>query len=118
DNDDPASEKIADENKKVVVTYSSINGNGYGGYGEVVLGTKGTLILDREQETMLVGTGGTKTSVTLDKGNKTLESYETGVGTANLAAAALSGPISRGYTEEIEHWAWCIRNNYPIETLH
>ncbi len=21
-----------------------------------------------------------------------------------------AGPISRGYTEEIEHWAWCIRN--------
>ncbi len=21
-----------------------------------------------------------------------------------------SGPISRGYTEEMEHWAWCIRN--------
>ena len=21
-----------------------------------------------------------------------------------------TGPISRGYTEEIEHWAWCIKN--------
>ncbi len=23
------------------------------------------------------------------------------------------GPISRGYKEEIEHWAWCIRNPAP-----
>jgi hypothetical protein len=23
------------------------------------------------------------------------------------------GPVSRGYTEEIEHWAWCIRNPAP-----
>jgi multidrug efflux pump subunit AcrA (membrane-fusion protein) len=28
---------VADENKKTVVTYSSINGSGYGGYGETVL---------------------------------------------------------------------------------
>ena len=117
-NNDPTTEEIADPNKKVVVTYSSINGNGYGGYGEVVLGTKGTLILDREQETMLFGGGGTKTSVQLNAAKTALDSYETGGGSANLAAAALSGPISRGYTEEIEHWAWCIRNKYPIETLH
>ena len=34
-----------DPNKKIVVTYSSINGNGFGGYGEIVMGTKGTLAL-------------------------------------------------------------------------
>jgi hypothetical protein len=28
-------------------------------------------------------------------------------------AAAGSGPVSRGYTEQIEHWAWCIRNPAP-----
>ena len=44
-------EKI--QNKKIGVTYSSINGNGFGGYGETVMGTKGTLILEREQEVML-----------------------------------------------------------------
>ncbi len=25
------------------------------------------------------------------------------------AAESASGPVSRGYREEIEHWAWCIR---------
>ena len=24
-----------------------------------------------------------------------------------------TGPPSRGYTEELEHWAWCIRNPAP-----
>ena len=43
----------SDPNKKIGVTYSSINGNGFGGYGETVMGTKGTLILEREQEVML-----------------------------------------------------------------
>ena len=46
-------DKVADPHKKIVVTYSSINGNGFGGYGECVMGTKGTLILEREQEAML-----------------------------------------------------------------
>ena len=45
--------KVADPNKKIMVTYSSINGNGYGGYGEVVFGTDGTLILEQEQDAML-----------------------------------------------------------------
>ena len=38
--------------------YSSINGNGFGGYGEMVIGTKGTLILETEKEVMLYKTLG------------------------------------------------------------
>ena len=49
----PAPGYAEDKNKKIVVTYSSINGNGFGGYGEVVLGTKGTLVLEQEQDVML-----------------------------------------------------------------
>lgn len=103
-----------DPNKRIVVTYSSINGNGYGGYGEVVLGTKGTLILDREQEIMLYKDSDTTTKVGVksDGGRNTLDTQASG----NYAAAAKiasSGPVSRGYTEEIEHWAWCIRNPDP-----
>ena len=41
--------EIGDPNKKIVVTYSSINGNGFGGYGETVLGTAGTLLLERNR---------------------------------------------------------------------
>ncbi|MCI0360100.1 MAG: Gfo/Idh/MocA family oxidoreductase [Planctomycetaceae bacterium] len=105
-----------DPNKRIVITYSSINGNDFGGYGETVLGTRGTLILDREQEVMLYKNTAesTKTRVGVkdDKGGPTLDTQASGKGPA-LAKAAASGPVSRGYTEEIEHWAWCIRNKAP-----
>jgi len=105
-----------DPQKKIIVTYSSINGNGFGGYGETVMGTKGTLILDREQEVMIYKNvdDATKTRVGVkdDKGGPTLDTQASGKGPA-LAKAAASGPVSRGYTEEIEHWAWCIRNKKP-----
>lgn len=106
-----------DHNKKIVVTYSSINGNGYGGYGEVVMGTKGTLVLEREQEVMLYKTSDTSSliSVSKDKSGPTLSTQASGppgAGSA-IARAADAGPVSRGYTEELEHWAWCIRNPSP-----
>ena len=105
-----------DANKKIVVTYSSINGNGFGGYGEVVMGTKGTLVLDREQEVMLYKGSATTTKVSVkdDAGGPTLDTQQSGGPAAAVAkAAAGAGPVSRGYTEQIEHWAWCIRNPAP-----
>ncbi len=104
-----------DPNKKIVVTYSSINGNGYGGYGEVVLGTKGTLILEREQEVLLFKDSDTRSSISVGRsrqGAPVLDTSESGapqaaaLGKQALEAAA----VSRGYTEEMEHFAWCIRN--------
>jgi len=112
----PAYDPDSARNKKIMVTYASTMGNGYGSYGEVVMGSKGTLILHREQEVMLQKTGepsNTRVKVTADDGKATMDTYETGGGpgpAASLAKAADQGPVSRGYTEEIEHWAWCIRN--------
>ena len=110
--------KVADANKKIVVTYSSINGNGFGEYGEVVMGTKGTLVLEREQEVMLYKGSAKDTRVTVAKakdGTPTLDTTESGGSYAAGAkgGAADSGPPSRGYTEELEHWAWCVRNPDP-----
>jgi predicted dehydrogenase len=108
-------DKVADPNKKIVVTYSSINGNGFGGYGEVVLGTKGTLILDREQEALLFMGGDANTKIEVKEGaggKPAMSTYETG-GAAAVAQAATPKNVSRGYKEEIEHWAWCIRNPSP-----
>lgn len=105
-----------DPSKKVVVTYSSINGNGFGGYGEVVLGTKGTIVLEKESEIMLYKESDTssKVGVKADNGKYSLDTQASGSYAAtNSKAAAAGGPISRGYTEEIEHWAWCIRNPDP-----
>ncbi len=107
----PSYEK--DPNKKIVVTYSSIMGNGFGGYGEIVMGTKGTLVLEREKEVMLYKDSDTSSSVGVknDKGGPTMDTQASGSGGAPKAKAAESqGPVSRGYTEEIEHFAWCIRN--------
>jgi predicted dehydrogenase len=114
------SQDVADENKKTVVSYSSINGNGYGGYGEIVFGTKGTLILDGEKEAMLFKGSDTSTKIEVrHKGGKpAMETYETGGGAAVAQAAGSGGPVSRGYKEEIEHWAWCIRNPDPKNKPH
>jgi len=107
-----------DKNKKIVVTYSSINGNGFGEYGEVVMGTKGTLVLEREQDVMLYKGSAKDTRVSVAKakdGTPTLDTTESGGG--SYAAGGKPGgdaaPPSRGYTEEMEHWAWCIRNPSP-----
>ena len=112
--EDFKSQKVADPNKKIVVSYSSINGNGFGGYGEVVLGTEGTLILEKEKEVLLYkgSNPNAKIEVKEGKDGPAMDSYETGGGAA-LAEVATPKNVSRGYREEIEHWAWCIRNPSP-----
>ena len=101
-----------DPNKKVVVTYSSINGNGWGGWGEVVLGSKGTLILDKETDVLLYKNSdkSSKVGVAKQDGAYALDTSASGDYSAPIAQAASGGPVSRGYREEIEHWAYCIRN--------
>ena len=102
-----------DPNKKIVVSYSSINGNGFGGYGEVVMGTKGSMVIDQEKEVMLYAGSDTAAAagVKSTKGGYALDTQSSGGYAAPMAKAATpGGAVSRGYTEEIEHWAYCIRN--------
>ena len=97
--------------KKISVQYSSINGNGFGGYGELVFGTKGTLMLSKEKEAMLFRGPGANKIKSEAGGGPTMDTQASGA-----VQKAESGPtrdVSRGYTEEIEHWAWCIRNPSP-----
>ncbi|MFK8112604.1 MAG: Gfo/Idh/MocA family protein [Rubripirellula sp.] len=110
--DGPVPGYETDPNKKVVVTYSSINGNGFGGWGEVVMGSKGTLVLDKETDVLLYRNSDTssKVGVTKQSGSYVLDTSASGDMAAPVAQAADSGPVSRGYREEIEHWAYCIRN--------
>jgi predicted dehydrogenase len=106
--------------KKIGVQYSSINGNGFEGYGEIVYGTEGTLILEREQELQIVrdakkAPSGVHVS---GGGGPTLDTQASGAPTA-VAKTAGGGPkMSRGYAEELEHWAWCIRNPAPENKPH
>ena len=100
--------------KKISVQYASINGNGYLGYGELVYGTKGTLALEKEEELKLLtgsgdeGEGETAVKVTGGGGGPSLDTQSSGP--ARKAAGGGGGPVSRGYAEELEHWAWCIRH--------
>lgn len=108
----PSPQYDRDRNKKIVVSYSSINGNGFGGYGEIVMGTNGTIVIEREREVELYQKD-KPTTIQADKtAGPALDTTESGTYAAAETKAA-SGPVSRGYTEEIEHWAWCIRNRDP-----
>jgi predicted dehydrogenase len=100
--------------KKIVVSYSSINGNGFGGYGETVLGTKGSLILDREKEVLLLARpkyGKYEPTAVARRGEDECIFVDGKAGSpeARLAREALTLPLSRGYTEQIEHLCWAIR---------
>ena len=106
--------------KKIGVQYASINGNGFGGYGETVLGTEGTLLLETEQEAMLYKTQetGKKIKVAPGKDAKnnsqpTIQLDEAGDPESAAIGALGTLPAERGYTEELEHWAWCVRNRDP-----
>src|SRR5215468_6482150 len=44
---------VKDKNDVVVVTYSSINTNSFEPYGECVLGTRGTMLVEMERDIML-----------------------------------------------------------------
>ncbi len=95
--------------------YASINGNGYLGYGELVYGTKGTLALEKEEDLKLLtgsgdeGEGRDGGQGTGGGGGPTLDTQSSGPA-RKAAGGAGGGPVSRGYAEELEHWAWCIRH--------
>jgi predicted dehydrogenase len=104
--------------RKIGVQYASINGNGTGGYGETVLGTEGTLLLETEKDALLYRTHetGSKTKVVAGKKKDAppiLQIDEHGDPESAAIGTLGALPAERGYTEELEHWAWCIRNPAP-----
>lgn len=107
--------------KKISVAYASINGNGFGGHGETVFGTQGTLLLDREKDALLYKTSATTSKIKvveesadpdkgIDGGPKIDLDPEGDPLSAAIGAQALSA-AGRGYAEQLEHWAFCIRAN-------
>ncbi len=101
--------------RKITVAYATINGNGFGGYGEVVFGTKGTLEIDMEKEAYLYRTSAIndKTKVAGSKGKLDVVISEDGdqLSSAIGYQGVYASDVSRGYCEELEHWAYCIRKN-------
>jgi predicted dehydrogenase len=111
----------ADPNDIVIVTYSSINTNAFEPYGECVMGTKGTLVMSEEQRAMLYLSDSASqrgTSVTVNtpaSGAPVLAASASELPQAAAQAQALgqnalgTGAPSRGYREEMEHFAYLIR---------
>ena len=105
--------------RKITVAYSSINGNGFGGFGETIFGTKGTVVIDGEKVTMLYRGAAVNDKIKIGKkkasdGSESLDIGRSADGDPLSAAIGLQatfGEISRGYCEQIEHWAYCIREN-------
>ena len=84
----------------MIVTYSSINTNSFDGYGEMVMGSKGTMIVSQEKEILLYKEAGNPitsrtTSVTVETpGKKPV--LETSPSTAGPSAAASLGQPGHG----------------------
>jgi predicted dehydrogenase len=100
--------------KKIGVQYASINGNGFGQYGEIVYGTKRALILEREKELTYVPD---LAKVSVSSGKPAVLDTQAS-GPAAKVSKAKGADVSRGYAEEIEHWAWCIRHRSPENLPH
>jgi predicted dehydrogenase len=122
DDDGNPTRAIKDKDDVVVVTYSSINTCSAEPYGENVFGTHRTLVVEKEEQAMLyeeVNPNKKATdkamAVTTDKvggGATAVESSGSG-GIAGATKAASGGaaatPVSKGYREEMEHFAYCVR---------
>jgi len=109
-----------DQKDICIVTYSSISTNRLEPYGETVFGSRGTLMVRTEKDALLFkeesptsAGGGLEQRIFVVNASKgggpVLEAYETNTG----GHASAEGPtsVSRGYTEEMEHFSYCVRHN-------
>jgi predicted dehydrogenase len=109
--------------KKIGVQYASINGNGFGGYGETVFGTLGTLLIETEKEALLFKGADTEKKIKVVRPKKGPDGKEKPPvmqeakeeGDEESIGIGMLGTLvaERGYAEELEHFAWCIRNPSP-----
>jgi predicted dehydrogenase len=118
---DEAHTRVKDKNDKVIVTYSSLCTNGFEPYGECVMGNRGTLMVVSEQTAYFfpepdpnAPAGGRETTATVSRaggGQPAVDSYSSQPAAleARGQAALGSGPVSRGYREEMEHFAYCVK---------
>jgi predicted dehydrogenase len=119
---EPGTHNVRDQNDLTVVTYSSINTNAFEPYGETIYGSRGTMMVESERDVMLFkesAPGGTPSRATAvkvveDTARKpVLDASPTAGGAPQAAAAVASGQMSKGYREEMEHLASCIRRFSP-----
>ncbi len=113
-----------DKSDIVVVTYTSFNTNSFEKYGECLMGSKGTMVVEEEKDVYLfkeaepgkANSGGRDTNITVTgEGKKAnMESSSTWGGGGGAAiskdskAPAWDSAV-RGYRTEMEHFAFCVR---------
>ncbi|MEX1097678.1 MAG: Gfo/Idh/MocA family oxidoreductase [Planctomycetales bacterium] len=115
----PGPHYAADENDVVIVTYSSINTNRSEPYGEVVYGSRGTLMMREEQEANLSkeaspdsGPGGWEQRLYVIDNQKSggpVLTASASLAPSQQIKSEVTGKVSRGYTEEMEHFCHCVR---------
>jgi predicted dehydrogenase len=119
----PGKNYANDKDDIVVVTYSSISTNQFEPYGECVMGSRGTMVVEQEATLMLyperdpkVKVAGTPRSLEVSvtkSGQPAIEATSTWGGPVAARSgegpAGTGGPVSRGYKEEMEDFAYCIR---------
>ncbi len=110
----------------IVVTYSSISTNGFEAYGETLMGSRGTMVVEAEQTVMLytekdptkkggdpklmeVNVSVLKKDAAAADSSSTWGGPAANVSAAKAGGSAAAGPISRGYREEMEDFAYCVR---------
>ncbi|MGL4422904.1 MAG: Gfo/Idh/MocA family protein [Gemmataceae bacterium] len=113
-----------DESDVVVVSYESFNTNSFEKYGECLMGSRGTMIVEMESDVYLfrepepgkAASGGRDTTVTVTTaggGKPAMEATSTwgaaGPAVVKAAGAAAWDTPVRGYRTEMEHFAYCIR---------
>ncbi len=126
DADGKPTNRVKDKDCVVVVTYSSINTNSFEPYGECVMGDRATMVVENEQSIMLFPERDPNkkageerpTGVTVSStggGKPTVDSTATTGALAPTQAREIGQnalgpvPVSRGYTEEMAHFAYCVR---------
>jgi predicted dehydrogenase len=98
--------------KDVIVSYSSITTNELEGYGEQVMGTRGTLAVLNEKDVFLFKERGLKDTRVTWAERRITQPVTTATSTAAWAAeSGIEDTLtSRGYREEQEHLAYLIRH--------
>jgi len=113
--------KVKDSQDIVVVTYSSINTNAFEEYGECVMGTRGTLMVLREQDALFYPepdpnrrSSAAQSTVQVTQGAANKPAVESSASEPReqylkQGQAVLPREVSRGYREEMEHFAYCVK---------
>src|SRR5262249_8134673 len=118
DKDGNPTRQVKDADDRVVVTYSSINTNTFEPYGEAVVahraawgggGGAPAMPTPERDPNAKAGARPTGTAVSSAGGGKPALESSGSTGAVAPPTLVAGAPVSRGYTEEMAHFAFCVR---------